>query len=78
MSHETFKLTSLCHIAIRAEIYESQSHAVLFRKGQYGMDTDTLQLQVSGWTVTSSLQLLRLQACQGRDVKERVAESTQD
>jgi hypothetical protein len=37
-----------------------------------------LQLQVGGRRETSSLQLLKLQAHQGRDVKEEVAESAQD
>jgi hypothetical protein len=37
-----------------------------------------LQLQGGGWRRTLSFQLLRLQACQGRDEKEKVSESTQD
>jgi hypothetical protein len=48
------------------------------RKGQYGISTYMLQLQVGGQRGTSSLQLSRLQVCQGRDEKEKVAESTQN
>jgi hypothetical protein len=47
-------------------------------KGQYSIDTDMLQLQVDGRRGTSSLQLSRLQAGQGKDAKEKVAESAQD
>jgi hypothetical protein len=47
-------------------------------KGQCRIDTNMLQLQVGGCRGTSSFQLLRLQAHQGRDAKEKVAESTQD
>jgi hypothetical protein len=47
-------------------------------KGQYSIDTDMLQLQVGGQRGTSSLQLSRLQARQGRDSKEKIAESAQD
>jgi hypothetical protein len=36
------------------------------------------QLQVGGWRGTSSLQLLRLQARQGRDAKEQVAKSAKE
>jgi hypothetical protein len=41
-------------------------------------DTNMPQLQVGGWRGTSSPQLLRLQACQGNNAKEKLAESTQD
>jgi hypothetical protein len=47
-------------------------------KRQYGIDTDMLQLQVGGRRGTSSLKILKLQTCLGRDVKEEVAESAQD
>jgi hypothetical protein len=47
-------------------------------KGQYSIDTDMLQLQDGGRRGTSSLQLSRLQARQGRGAKEKVAESAQD
>jgi hypothetical protein len=40
--------------------------------------TDMLSLQVGGRRGTSSLQLSRVQARQGRDAKEKVAESAQD
>jgi hypothetical protein len=48
------------------------------QKRAYVIDTDMLQLQVGGRRGTSSLQLSMLQACQGRDAKEKFAESTQD
>jgi hypothetical protein len=44
-------------------------------KGQYGIDTNILKLQVDGQKETSSLQITRLQAHRGRDVKKKVAES---
>jgi hypothetical protein len=47
-------------------------------KGQYSINTNMLQLQVGGWRGTSSLQLVRLQACQGNGAKENLAESAQD
>jgi hypothetical protein len=37
-----------------------------------------LQLQVDGWRGTSSVQLLRLQAFQRRNAKEKVAGSARD
>jgi hypothetical protein len=43
--------------------------------GQHSIDTDMLQLQVGGWRGTSSLQLSRLRARQGRQAKEKVGES---
>jgi hypothetical protein len=46
------------------------------RKGRYSIDTDNLQLQVGEWKGTSSLQLSRLRACQGRDANEKVSDST--
>jgi hypothetical protein len=46
-------------------------------KGQYSIDTDMLQVQVGVRRWTSSLQLSRLQVRQGRDAKEKVAESAQ-
>jgi hypothetical protein len=47
-------------------------------KGQYNIDTDMLQLQVGGRRGTSSLHLSRLQERQGRDAKEKAADSVQD
>jgi hypothetical protein len=47
-------------------------------KGQYGINTVILQLQIGGQRGTSYLQLSRLQARQGRDAKEKVSESARD
>jgi succinylarginine dihydrolase len=47
------------------------------RKGQYSINTDMLQLQVDGRRETSSIELSRLQARQGREAKEEVAERAQ-
>jgi hypothetical protein len=47
-------------------------------KGQYSIVADMLQLQVGGRRGTSSLQLSRLQARQGRNAKKNVAEIVQD
>jgi hypothetical protein len=47
-------------------------------KGQCSIDTDMLQLKVGERRGTASLQLSRLQSRQGRDAKEKVAESAQN
>jgi hypothetical protein len=50
----------------------------MLKKGQYDINTNMLQLQVGGRRGTSFLQLSRLQAHQGRHVKEKVAERAKD
>jgi hypothetical protein len=47
-------------------------------KQQWRTDIDIPQLQVGGRVETSSLPLSRLQARQGRNAKQKVAESDQD
>jgi hypothetical protein len=44
-------------------------------EGQYSIVTDMLQLQVDGRRGTSSLQLSRMQATQGREAEGKVTES---